>query len=163
MPDDLETLNWANWAEDPMSTNEDCVRTIESPQIALLVQMYLRQLIPEIGRYPVTYACEECVSWFGLKLVRAACENEKTNMITLTFRMEHELTHALSLPEHSELTTLMWDRTECYYIYSDDIPNATELRLSDRQKLIDEFSLQQLQKMKAYIETIMPILMMQKE
>jgi hypothetical protein len=50
-----------------------------------------------------------------------------------------------------------------YYIYYDDIHETEDSWLCDRQKLIDEFSLQQLQKMKAYIETIMPILMMQNE
>jgi hypothetical protein len=154
MPNDLDK----SYRGQLTNAKEDCVRTMECIPIAPLVAKYLEQLIGEPGRYPLTYDCHECVSWFGLKMVLAAREDEEIEVTTLTFRMEHELTHALSLPENSELTVRMPDRTGHYYIYYDDLIETMGLRLSDRKKLIDEFSLQQLEGMEAYLETIIPIL-----
>ena len=145
------------------SAKEECLRHIEMIQIAPLVSRYLEKLIGPEGRYALSWDCKECVSWFGVRMIRAERDHEEIEETTLTFQMDYELTEALSLPEQSVLKLIMPDRTGHYYIYYDDLIEVIGLRLSDRTSIIDRFSLEQLEEKKAYIETILPVLMMKNE
>jgi hypothetical protein len=80
-----------------------------------------------------------------------------------TFRLGRELRDALSLPEGSLVNTLIENDDYEHNFYISDAHDTIELRISDRQKLINEFSSEQLEKMQAYLETIIPILMMQNQ
>jgi len=151
---DLEAFD----REQSTGTNDDCVRAIERMIVGYLIPKYLEKIIGQNGWYPYPDDFDDCGDWFGLKLIGTQLASEETEAFTMRFRLGADIAHALSLPAGSELSTLM--PNEHYYLLRKDIHETMGLRITDREKLINGFSLRQLQSMKIYLETIMPILMM---
>ena len=143
--------------------NDDCVRTIERMLIENLLPLYLRKLFGRDGWYP-SLAKEDCVNWYDLQLVNTdATDCDHRLIITVTFRLGAELTEALSLPAGSLAKTLIEDSDFEHAYFFEDAHDTIELRISDRQKLIDEFSLEQLEATQAHLETVMTALRMTNE
>lgn len=76
----------------------------------------------------------------------------------MTLKIEMDLSPALFLYADSDLTAHMTHRN--YYMYVIDVYDATQLRIIDRETFINWFSLEQLQDVKHYLETIIPMRMM---
>jgi hypothetical protein len=156
--------------------NDDCVRTIERMLVENLLPLYLqklfgRNLLPLYLRnlfgkngWCPSIAREDCGNWHGLQLIETEyTEHNPLAIITVTFRLGTELTEALSLPAGSLAKTLIED-SDCEHAYFfEDAHDTIELRISDRQILIDAFSLKQLETMQAHLETVMTALRMTNE
>ena len=150
--------------EHSTGTKDNYVRAMERMLVEHLMPLYLKELFGQNGWRPYL-GDENCGDWHGFELVNTEeieCieANFRIETIVMTFRMGAELTNAFSLPEESVAKVLIQNNDLDHNFYFQDAHDAIKLRIVDRQMLIDGNSLQQLQGMQAYLETIIPILMM---